>query len=257
MIPQELEKLILRGKAVYSVHTHAWSSFGAIQVPKDKLVIITNIKWNYFINPYENTDSASSVRNSLRFNEYQLKVESAKSKTFFQYRNGVAIDPLTGGTSVSTWSSIINARPWPFIVMPPDYKDVYIVCSDFIKLTITRNAFIETFGSTNGAVSQLANEQAPPNGVNGVSLIKRMALNSKTPQNMWNTPAGDAYAGLASPGARNTQSYSQDIDPNYSLIYPPDAGVCQIIGFPYVTNPCVEFGIVTVNSNDYNDLINT
>lgn len=257
MIPQELERLILRGKAAFSVHTHAWSQFGSIQVPTGKVIIITHIKWNYFINPYENADTANSVRNSLRFNEYQLKVESAKSKTFFQYRNGVAVDPLTGGTSASTWTSIINARPWPWIILPPDYKDVYIVCTDFVKITISRNAFIETFGSSNGVVSQQAAEENPPNGVNGVTLIRRMALNSKTPQNMWNTPAGDAYAGLASPGARNTQSYTQDIDPTYSQIYPPDTGVCQTIGFPYVTNPCVEFGIVTVNSNEYNNLINT
>lgn len=257
MIPQELERLILRGKAVYSVHTHAWSMFGSIPVPPDKLVVITHIKWNYFINPYENADTASSVRNSCRMNEYQLKIESSKSKTFLQYRNGVGISPLVGGAVTSNWSTLINFRPWPFEITQPDYKHVYIICADYINLTISRNCFIETFASNNGALSQSADQESPPNGVNNVTLIRRMTLNSKTPATMWNTPAGDSNAGLATPGNRNTQSYTQDIDPTYSQIYPPDSGVCQTIGFPYVTNPCVEFGLVTINSNEYNNLINT
>jgi hypothetical protein len=256
MITPLLEKSILSGKASYSKFTVAMGMFGRLAIPEDKLVIITDIKWNQFINPYTN-GGGTTIDDFLNWNEYQMKIDAFKSSNIMTYRNNISIvktNDLIQVSSGSTLTAVMGILH--FIPGPPIIQDVFFICEGHIKITISRNAFRDTLTSNYGALSQKSTEVNYPGGIKNINVLKRLTMTSATPQTMYYTPPGDQYAGLATPGSRNFQNYSQDYDP-LSQIYPPDQGVNSTINRPYLTQPLVEFGIVTINTNEYTRLANT
>lgn len=261
MISQLLERAILRGKATYSKYTHAHGMYGNLLIPEGKVVIIVDIKWHQFINPYKNLGTTTTA-DFFKFNEYQMKIDGFKSKNFLTYRNyfdttgvTVAQGAIPGSDPVSTYigNAGFNLKP-----MPPIIQDVYFICEKFIKITISRNAFFNALVSTYGNLNPVASQENAPNGVGNVNVLRRLQMASATPNTMFYTPPGNTDAGLALPaGGRNAESYTQDIDATNSQIYPPDTGYNATLAQPTLTQPLVEFGIVTINSNDFDQLMNS
>lgn len=257
MVTPLLEQLILRGKAVFNVHTFAYSSFGIIPIPKDKLVIITGIKWNHFFNPsIPDGDNTTLTDCSVYGKEFQLKIESAKSKTYFIFKNGWHINPYVTTTGATTLADLSGLTATPYILHPPEERDTYITCTDFIKLTLTRNVAQPNGGTSNfGLINNgAANEINAPNGMANVPVMLRQNL-IFAGVNFFETPAGNSIAGLTAT-ARNYESYAQDISVDASGIVPATEPGLNLFP-PSETQPFVEFHFVTVNSNEYNDLINT
>ena len=261
MITPLLEKAIAKGQATYSKFTHAMGMFSSVPIPDGKTVIITDVKWNHFLNPYTN-DPNTSIKDVFKFNEYQLKVDGKKSLNIMHFRN--TVNMILGITQIYDWAGpfgdIITDPFSPFFFPdPPILQDVFFICEEYIKLTVSRNVFMDTSSSTGnyGLLNGSVAEQPMPNGVANEPVLKRLQMNTAAPiATMYYTPPGNKYAGLSNPaGDRNTQSYQQDINA-LSQIYAPDTGATAQMGFPYISQPLVELGLVTINTNHFDNLAN-
>lgn len=260
MIPYHLERAIMNGVATYSKHTHAMGMYGNFTIPQGKLVIIIDIKWHNFINPYKN--AAMLMKEWLKFNEYQMKIDGKKSVNYMTYRNNFSyysnlLNSVQPDSQIAT--AFVNGF---FTPNPPVIQDVYFVCEEFIKITISRNVYLDSFTSNYGVPSQKAAQEKAPNGVQNVPVLKRVEMKSSAPLSMHYTPPGNIDAGLTNPtGGRNYESYAQDLDPDtvgfLSQIYPPETGFNAVVNQPTLTQPLVEFGVVTINSNEFDKLANS
>jgi hypothetical protein len=258
MITPLLERAIMSGKAVYSKYTHAMGMYGSLKIPEGKIVIILDIKWHSFINPYKNVGTIT-VKEFFKYNEYQLKIDGFKSHNFMTFRNRITKeDLLLGGVQDTDLISTINGLFYTLSPGEPIQQDVYFICEKYIRITISRNAFFNALNSTYSTLNAVAAEQNVPNGVGNVPVLNRLQMASATPATMFYTPPGNTNAGLTIPaGGRNAETYTQDLDATNSQIYPPDTGFNATLGTPTLTQPLVEFGIVTINSNEFNNLMNS
>lgn len=140
----------------------------------------------------------------------------------------------------------------------PIQQDVYFVCEKFIKLTISRNCFISNINSPFAPLNSIANENPTPNGVQNVSVVLRADLTSPTPQTQYYFPPNIPNSGVDVANTRKTEGYKQDLDPTYSRLSNPDSALASINSdFPYQTTPLVEFGIVTINKQYFDQIMNS
>lgn len=139
----------------------------------------------------------------------------------------------------------------------PIIQDVFFICEEFINITISRNIFINDYpGTVYGLLQPVANQKPAPNGVGNVPVLLNLVMRDVATDTMNYVPAKNINAGVTAPINRNMESYTQDIA-QLSQIYDPSTGFNASIGFPYLTNPLVEFGLVIINTNKWNDLINS
>jgi hypothetical protein len=268
MITPLLEKAIAQGFATYSKFTHAFGMFGGLKIPDGKTCIIVDIKWNQFANPYKNLGN-TSLLDFLKYNEYQLKIDGFKSLNYLQYRNvlKLTLASTLGNAYTDTIDSLFGlaaVSPVFFTVGPPIQNDVFFICEKYINLTISRNAYMNTLSSAGnyGLLNNSAAEQPKPNGVKDINVLKRLtmttlAFGGAAAATMSYTPPNNDNAGLTIPaGGRNAENYTQDLQ-DISQIYAPDTGFTATMGLPASTNPLVEFGIVTINTNIWDQLANS
>jgi hypothetical protein len=262
MITPLLERAIGQGKAYYKKITHAMGGFSSVPVPDGKTIIIVDITWNQFFNPYKN-DRDVTLRENLKFSEYQMIVDGKKSRSVFTYRNttlnnGLSVD--LGGFSIA-----LPTYQWipyfTFYPSPPIKSDVFLICEQYIDITITRNAYLKTLTPTYNKLQPAANQRQPPTGlgygVTGINTLLTLKMDSETPNTMYYTPPNLAGAGASIPaGGRTAINYEIDIDP-LSQIYPPGVGFNLEINMPAFTQPLVELGVVIINSNDFDKLMNS
>ena len=258
MMTSLLEKLILNNKAVFSVHNHSYSSYGQIPIGKGKLVILTGFVWHHFFNPFLSDALNTTIGACKDFSlEWQMKIESAKSKNYFVFKNGWWFANTDTATNDTLLTDFLAANANPIYFRNPEKRELYMVCEEFISITITRNTCTGISSqSVVGVVNAKANEQVPPNGIDSVNLQLKTrfgnAAGAFTQQQY--IPAGTSAAGVTGTD-RTAQSYMQDviatesiIQPNYSTLYNEMPST--------MTQPLVEFHLVTVNSNEYSDMIN-
>jgi hypothetical protein len=289
MIPAHLERAILHGFADFRTISHAFSTFGTIDIPNNATVVITQIKWYPFLNPIKkfqaDGSSATTWRDLFKYIEYQLKIDGKKSKNYLQYKNeftwqwfGSAdrgtfngiFDPLTGAFNGSfvgvdfQLDDIINYQSeiWKNflpIMHAPIIQDVYFVCEEYIKLTVTRNVFVEQVNTIYGLLQPPANEPPTPNGVQNVNLLQRAEMISPGGQTQFYWPAGIDDNGNDINTPRKLENYTQDIDPAFSSI--SDMQTSPMIfelpaRFPYHSLPLVEISLVTINNNYFDKIKN-
>lgn len=265
MITPILERAILKGFASYSRASVAFSSFGVIPIPRNRIVIITDIKWYQFINPRPGFEG-QNVREFLKYNEWQLKIDGKKSTNYMQYRNNFTWKDMSGGASFvpslnQAMAAHIGGFDAYFFPEPGDpiQDDVYFIAEEYIKLTITRNAFVNAVTSTFAAVTQSASEAPPPNGIGGVNVTLRSQMTAPNASVMNYTEAAQ-YSGLTPPASgRNYDTYRQDVTNPDSIVSDFDvpSTLSSYTNFPFRTYPLVELGIVTINSNDFDRLQTT
>jgi hypothetical protein len=140
----------------------------------------------------------------------------------------------------------------------PILQDVYFVCEKFIKLTISRNCFIYNLTDQFAPMNSIANENPTPNGVQNVSVLLRSQMYSPSLQNQFYYPPDVANSGVGIGAQRTMEAYKQDLDPTYSALTDPDSAKGFInADFPYQTLPLVEFGIVTINKEYFDKIMNS
>lgn len=241
-----LENLILRGDASARIHTHALSGFGAIPIQKGCITIIEKIMWFPFIDFPWTPFNTYSWNAWLTQNEYQLKIDTAKTQNNITFKNTFKMT----NTNNFDMNSAVDAT-FPYMCILPEAPvmiDTFFVASDYCKITITRSAF-SSGNNTMGTVSPKTAEQNVPNGIANMQEAKRVqGVDLTGAANAFYTPAGDDFAGLPPAGLRSHQNYVPDyVLPNgafyNSQLTPPYS---NILG-SRANAPCVNFFLVDIN----------
>lgn len=260
MITPLLEKAILSGKAKFQIHNHAQSNWGRILIPRNSTVIITHIKWYPFYNfKWYEFGPALTWREFFKFNEYQLKVDGKKSINYFVYRNSYDFkwmmfnNPEFPGIDLnSTFNQEIANQYMLPLQAHPIHTDVFLICEEYVKLTLTNNVFNSSF-AFQAPLNPSAAQQPPPSGLEGVAIQLRNDMSSPTGQLQKYVNGSNEDAYIVTPTNRtHTANYIQDIDANFSTFVPMND-----LASPYQQSPLVEFGYVTINTNDFNNLQNS
>lgn len=267
MITPLLEKAIIKGEASYKRYAHAFGSFGAIPVPDNALMIITDIKWFPFLDPvpvFNPVITPPTWRRLFRFNEYQLKIDGNISKNYLQFRNEFkfewfgAIDPaIQPDLDFIVDPSILQKYFLP-VQGRPIIENVFFPCERFIKLTITRQAYIENIAEIVGLLETNANEQPAPEGVQDVNVLKRADLTSAGGQKYFYYPPSFPYAANSVTSGRKKEAYTHDIDKDYSPIQKIGTLTTLLTSdFIFQCTPLVELGIVTINKAYFDKIKNS
>lgn len=259
MITPGLEKLILSGKATFKIFNHALSSFGTIPIPQNNIVIITHIKWYPFINPFTPGDKIYnySWKQLFSFNEYQLKIDAKKSLNHLVFRNPQNFI-LSNLSKINNFDDLIDSNTFNQIIWeqaPPINTDVFIICEEFVKLSITRNSFNNTIKTTFNILNDKANEKLPPSGLKNVPLLLNASMSSMFGNNFEYIPGG--YINANQNGPNQSQSYTHYQQPyNFDDSIINDFSANQNYNI-YRQYPLIEFGIVTISSDEFNKLQNS
>ncbi len=269
MIPRELERLILKGQAEYRVLNHAFGMFGSLPMPDNRVGIIINITWWPFLNPINTLEglNAMTYNQFFKYLEYQLTIDAKKSTNFLQFRN--AIDWKFTDPSIAinlddiVDFALINKSFYAGVQRPVQHS-TYIVCEEYIKLTISRNPFLYKTVNTMGSVNQEANEEFPPTSINGQPVLLNLNMNDADGDVMNYQPPTPKYTSIA-PGGRTHSNYSLDIGKlgivNRNSILSPvqdiQHNLNEIPLSPFLTHPLINFGVVFINRAIFDQLQNT
>lgn len=276
MVPKLLEKLILNGWAHYKMQYHAFGMFGRIPMPDNYFAVIVQIVWHPFLNQTEKQENimppppvTMTWKDFFKFNEYQLKINSDKAENYYHFRNAIdwkwLADGIVGVPPQFNLDDVMNfddiskyfyAAPQKPVILP-----TYILCNKDIKITISRNAYVDTYNQVYSPLAAVADEKIPPNGMEGVNTLKDLVMNTKILSSQEYVPPGIEFAGVTSiPRSKNP--YSQDLQPQFGVQM-----MSQLTGLdssdptllplsPYITHPLVGFGIVYVDKNWQDKLLN-
>lgn len=258
MLPPILEKLVLNGWAQYKIVNVAYGSFEQIQVPNDGLAIIVQIIWNHFINPIKDYDQGLTWGEYFKSNEYQLKLQSENKVDYYQFRNKIswvnnnALNPirLSQAINKATFDDYFIAEPNPAPIIIPTYLTV----QQFLKLTITRNAFVGSMVGTYNVMTPKANEQNAPTGVKDSNVILDLLMTSPKGSVMNYVPPGFENSGVTI-GNRKSNQYAVDIstagggsyESNLQNLNTTSATSSALN--PFTNFPLVSLGIVTINKS--------
>jgi hypothetical protein len=266
MIPFFLERAILNGWADFQTISHAFSSFGTLPIPNNSTVIITHIKWFPFINPIvlkdENENVITKWKDLFRYNEYQLNIDGKKSNNNLQFRNAFEFKITDLNYSFNLQDPVdenVFNKQFLFLQAPPIQQDVYFVCEEYIKLSLTRNCYIDPINTVYNLLQPIANIKDSPVGLKDVNLLLRAEMISPIPNNntQYYFPATPKLDGFDLADGRKKNSYTHDIDKDYSQITDLDSATHFFASqYPFATSPLVEFGIVTINNNHFDKIKN-
>jgi hypothetical protein len=259
MITPMLERAILNGWATYQKVNYSFSTFGAIPIPDNSTAIVLDITWFPFNDVYPGfAGFPARWREMLAYNEYQLKVESKISKNYIQFRNEFnwrwfPNDTVTDGV-IDDLDSFVDPefmkKFWLPIQSRPIQHDCFFVCEEFLKLTVTRNAYIHKFATVMGVPQKVAAERDMPNGVNDATVLLRLQMNSNA-NGQFYYPATIKYDGNDIPAQqRKMEGYTQDIDKNESLLSDLVPGSVQS-NFPYQSYPLCTIGYVVISNTQF------
>lgn len=267
-IPTILEKLVLQGKAQFRVMNHAFGSFGRIMLPNESFAVITKIIWYPFLQAFDEDITNLSYADYFQYNEWQLKIDGKKSLNYYQFRNNLEYYITDPTYKFKLSDAVVESDLNDYFLFKqgnPIIIDTYLVCQDYIKLTITRNIQAVSVGGLFTQLNASANEPTPPNGVGGQNVLLTNTFRCPPPvggNRFVYMPPYRQYAGnpaIANP--RVMENYTQDIIPqaqvsptsNGSLLAPPNV----FNYFIYQKYPLINFHYVVVNRNDWNNLMNS
>lgn len=265
MITPNLERLILGGQAFFKVHNHAFGMFGRIPVDQGKIAIITKIIWHPFLNPEIFPTSSITLNNDLFWNsEYQLKIDSKPGTNYYQFRNNLKYT-YTGPIPFDMSTAMTADEFVKYVALQPGEPvefDTFLMCSDYIKLTISRNTF--PLDSLDAPVSHpvaAASEENSPLGVNNVNVLDYLKLVTlgANPIQYYN-PAGKEYMGLPNPiptdGKYREFNYVRNIA-DHDLLSVPALASLMDFGLLYFCFPLVTFHVVYVNKDVADSIIHS
>lgn len=258
MITPRIEKAILSGWATYQKVNHAFSSFGGVVIPKGKIAIILDVKWNHFFNPYKREFRSASLQDIYKYSEYQLKIDGNKSTNFLIFKNRIdfkVTDPnLVIDVTKPIGDYIDTFAKYFFPQHPqPIQQDVFFVCEDYINLTISRNQFINNIATDFAPLNPVSNQKPIPYGIGQQNTLTNQQSESIGGVKWVYSPPNNANAAPNSFAGNDlqTQSYTQPYDKESFM--QDTKGNENILYFSF---PLVELGIVIMNSNDFDRIAN-
>ena len=267
MIPRKLEEAIIKGWATFQTVSHAFGMFGRLPIADNSIAIITNISWTPFINPIKEQQDEQPLtwREFFWYSEYQLKIDGKKSVNYHIFRNQIdwrltdnGVINLNDPIDPDIVKQFMYAAP-----QKPIHVDTYYVCEERIKITISRNVFIDQTLTSFGLLNNKSGEQNSPNGVGNIPVVRRTDMFSPGGADMNYTPPSFEYSGLPNLiNIRDRQNYYQDYAPLSGFLlesslsnFSTDDPIVDIS--PYLKFPLVTFGMVHINKNDFDKLQNT
>ena len=258
MITPRIEKAILSGWCTYQKVNHAFSTFGSVTIPKGHTVIILDVKWNHFFNTWKNDrQDETTLKDLMKYSEYTLKIDGKKSKNYLIFKNRIDFKVLKPDLTISintSFKDIADGMQYIFPQHPqPIQQDVFFVCENYIKLTITRNEYINDINTDYTTLNPVANEAPTPSGVKNIDVLKNFLGKSIAGQKFIYRPPNNQNANPNTLGTepQTMQSYTQPIDQN-SGMSKPDANSNTI----YFNYPLVELGYIIFNNNDFDKIMN-
>lgn len=253
MITPLLEKAIFNGWATYKVFNHAFSSFGELQIPQGHMAIVTDIKWNHFLN----TITTGTYNDMFKVNEYQLKIDCNKNINYLIFRNKYNFK-ITDPSQTFKLSDAINQTFLDDYVLPepsnPIIQDVFFVAEEFIRITITRNAFINTVNTAFGQLDAIANQPPSPTGIGNQNVFLRARMRGTSPsQSLFYNPP--LYKNQSTPfsAGQSVQNYYQVIANNGESML-SDVPINPLK--PYSEFPLVQLGVVLFNNQYFDRIMN-
>jgi hypothetical protein len=271
-VTNNLENLILKGKASYNVYNFSMGMFGAIPITPGNTAIITNITFFPFLNPIKDLSrdmlANFTYRDLLSYIEYTLKIDGKKSKNYHVFRNELNVTFLQNGASI-TLDSIINPTliqdHFLFGTKSPIQIPTYQICEEFIKLTVSRNALVDRLINTNDNVNATANEENTPEGVQDLKVLVKTGMIDEALNRMDYFPPSINNSGELITINRSNENYSQDFygvsgtSFNGQLTPPQDmsgTNTALLRVNPYGSTPLIQLGYVLINKNAFDELIN-
>jgi len=258
MITPRIEKAILSGWCTYQKVNHAFSTFGSVTIPKGHTVIILDVKWNHFFNTWKNDrQDETTLKDLMKYSEYTLKIDGKKSKNYLIFKNRIDFKVLKPDLTISintSFKDIADGMQYIFPQHPqPIQQDVFFVCENYIKLTITRNEYINDVTTNFAALNPVANESSLPSGVKQLKLLKNFLGKSIALNKFLYRPPNNENANPNTLGteAQTMQSYTQPIDDNSGMSQPEANS--NLIYFQF---PLVEIGYIIFNNNDFDKIMN-
>lgn len=256
MLTPILERAILNGWATFRIYNHAFSNFGRIIIPDNSTVIITHVKWFPFFNPAWNNERTSTMtwREFFKYNEFQLKIESKKGTNYLINRN--EFDFMWTNNNTIDLNSLVNTDTVKknLLIMQrrPITTHVYFKCTEYVKLTLQRNSYVEKLTNTIGVLNPSTDEKTPPTGLQGVSILLNTKMQSFSGQTQ------DYVMGSYKDANITAIPNQQTMQANYMQGFAnPDSIFSDLgNGQPYQTHPLVEFGYVVINNNHWDQLQN-
>jgi len=272
-VTNNLERLILQGKATYNVYNFAFGMFGAIPITPGNTAIITNITYYPFLNPiniFREGEAEGTWRNLLSYIEYQLKIEGKKSINFYQFRNEFNITFLNSTVNINLDDNIdleFLQNYCLFGTKHPIQIPTYQVCEEFIKLTVSRNALVNYINPASGYVNNAnANESIAPQGVEDINVLLKAQMFDHSANQQDYFPPNIENSGLPITFNRSLENYSQDLhfaDAD-GFLNSQLSPLQDMIGTnpslphvnPYGSYPLISLGYVLINKNAFDELMN-
>ncbi len=114
MLTTELEKLILKGKAVWKTTTVGASGMLNMSIPQDRYIVITDFKYFHFIDPNfdevppdQLVDGINQYQEYVKRSVHQIRFESKKSSNTFVIKEPIILSSVEfGGGPVTVVNSI-------------------------------------------------------------------------------------------------------------------------------------------------------
>lgn len=252
-----LENAILKGWATFRIINQAFANFSKIEIPNNATVIITHVKWYPFLNPINKGGDINgfTYRQFFEYNEHTLKIDGKKSTNFLVFRNEFDYHWTKQGIDFNL-DEQVNTDMLNSFFLPlqkrPIHTDTYFICEEYIKLTATRNAFIDKLNANYGVLNPTMSEPKPQVGMEGVTTLLDVTMNSLGgKQQVYVPPTYKGANMTVIPNQQTMENYMQGIDETFSTYNNLDK-----IHFPYHTQPLIELGLVVVNNNNFNKLKN-
>ena len=256
MITPRIEKAILSGWATYQKVNHAFGSFGSVTIPKGHTVIILDVKYNHFWNPLKKEFDTLTLADLFHYSEYTLKIDGKKSLNYLIFKNIMdfkLLDPTISidvNAPISTYRDIFLKHFFP-IHSQPIQQDVFFVCENYINLTVSRNEFINNITTDYTTLNPKANQQATPQGLGNLNVLKTFKGNSiaGTPFNYQPPNRVNAETLTLAVESQTMESYTQPLDVN--SVFRNPAGDKNYLYYNY---PLIEIGYIIFNNNDFDKI---
>lgn len=265
-ITRILEDAIFKGYATYNKYTTAFASYSSIVVPKNCYIIVTDISYTPFLNPQTEFDGELTWRELFAATEYQLKVDGKTSINYMTFRNEFkwrwfpdAVSLVILGVALPTnLDEAIDPLLFQNYFLPehsaPIKKDVFFVCQDQVKLTITRNAY-DIQSSVYTLLSTKASEKQPPLGVAGLNTLQSIYMQTAAVTQSNFIPPNRSEANGIAPLTTNRDNYVTGLDQSSIISDFPNNSSYR--SMPFYFAPLVEIGYVVIKDSHWDKISNS
>lgn len=214
-----LQKLVLKGKAESRTLSCYGANFYALEIPSKQTIVVTQIDWFPFVNI---PDVSNTIRDLMRFNQYQLKLADDKSSNFLHFVNDFNLTSLDNSGSTTVNDTFASAEKY-LILTGGAMRSIpcYLVYQQELRIALTKLDPTIDPNTVTTTLAPSSKEQKAPQGIkdlNQTVKISSTVVNYVPPVYPNNSPVDKDL------GGNNNDGYYVGVSGVGSeFIYPPQA----------------------------------